>query len=65
MLDGVQAVPELAETRKWVVKQTSCGASHVGWRASCTRTSGDKEVGGEADILRGRPCWMVGRLYQN
>jgi hypothetical protein len=54
-MDGGQAAPELAETRKLAVTQTPCGAGHDGWWAGCTRTSGDKEVGGDMDTLWGRP----------
>jgi hypothetical protein len=65
MMDGGQAEPELAETRKWAVKWTPCGAGHDGWRAGCTRTSGNNEMGGEMDTLWGRPQWMAAWLHQN
>jgi hypothetical protein len=54
MMDGGQAAPELAETRKLAVTRKACGAGHDGWRAGCTRTSRDEEVGGDTDTLWGR-----------
>jgi hypothetical protein len=55
MMNGGQAAPELAETRKLAVTRTPCGADNDGWQAGCTRTSGEEEVGNDTDTLWGRP----------